>query len=81
MKSTSLIPNIQHFKEQTRFSYISAIYHRLNYQNNELAFTNQEQRYLESHPVIRFSEVNWHPLSIVKNGKFSGLMADYSRHY
>ena len=77
LKSTSLIPNIQHFKEQTRFSYISAIYHRLNYQNNELAFTNQEQRYLESHPVIRFSEVNWHPLSIVENGKFSGLMADY----
>ena len=32
---------------------------------------------MESHPVIRFSEVNWHPLSIVENGKFSGLMADY----
>lgn len=77
LKGISLIPNIQHFKDQIRFSYISAIYHRLNYQNNELAFTNQEQRYLDSHPVIRFSEVNWHPLSIVENGKFSGLMADY----
>lgn len=77
LKGTSLIPDIQHFKSQPRFSYISAIYHRLNYQNNELAYTNQEQRYLDSHPVIRFSEVDWRPLSIIENGKFTGLMADY----
>jgi len=75
--NTSLIPDLQFFSDMKRFKYISAIYRRLNHINNALNFSIQEQRYLDSHPIIKFSEVNWRPLSIVENGKFSGLMADY----
>ena len=44
---------------------------------SRLLFTEQELHYLDSHPKITFSEINWQPLSIIKQGEFSGLMNSY----
>jgi len=77
LQNSSLIPDLQFFKTMSKFNYISAIYRRLNYQDNAIIFTTQERRYLDSNPVLSFSEVTWRPLSIVEGNQFSGLMADY----
>jgi len=37
----------------------------------------EERQWIEKHPVVRFSEVNWEPMSIIKNGTMQGLMNEY----
>jgi PAS domain S-box-containing protein len=49
--------------------------------NDEIAirFTKEELEFLKKHKVIKFSEINWKPISIVEDGKFSGLYNDYMK--
>ena len=73
----SLIPSIELFENLNSFVDIKKVYQTFNYLKKELLFTKQEQKFIEKHPFIRFSEVNWQPLSIINEGKFEGLIADY----
>jgi signal transduction histidine kinase/ABC-type nitrate/sulfonate/bicarbonate transport system substrate-binding protein len=45
--------------------------------NSSLNLTAQEQKYIQLAPTIKYSEINWKPLSIIENGKMSGIMGDY----
>ncbi|MEL0168178.1 MAG: transporter substrate-binding domain-containing protein [Pseudomonadaceae bacterium] len=42
-----------------------------------LNLTWEEREWLRRHPVIRYSEVDWKPLSIIENGRMTGIMGDY----
>lgn len=42
-----------------------------------LNLTRAEKDWLRQHPVIRYSEVDWKPLSIIENGRMTGIMGDY----
>ncbi|GGC04875.1 hypothetical protein GCM10011352_33810 [Marinobacterium zhoushanense] len=42
-----------------------------------LNLTREEKEWLRSHSVIRYSEVNWKPLSIIDNGRMTGIMGEY----
>ena len=42
-----------------------------------LNLTQKEKEWIENHPVVSYSEVNWKPLSIIENGKVSGIIGDY----
>jgi len=43
----------------------------------KMLFSPNELKWIKKHPTLTFSEVNWKPLSIVENKKFSGLVSDY----
>ncbi len=42
-----------------------------------LDLTSKEKQWLKDHPVVRYSEVNWKPLSIIENNRMSGMMGDF----
>lgn len=46
-------------------------------ERKRVQFTNAEYEWLDSRPVVRYSEVNWKPLSIIDNNTMSGIMGDY----
>ncbi|NPA59361.1 MAG: transporter substrate-binding domain-containing protein, partial [Epsilonproteobacteria bacterium] len=39
--------------------------------------TQIEQTWVTKHPVLKFSEINWEPMSIIKDSKMIGIMGDY----
>lgn len=39
--------------------------------------TPEEKAFIEAHPVIRFSDTDWRPLSIYEDGRLQGLFHDY----
>lgn len=39
--------------------------------------TPQEKKWIQEHPRVRYSEVDWKPLSIIDNGKMIGIMGEY----
>ena len=45
--------------------------------DNQLNLTHQERHWIQEHPRLRFSEIEWRPLSIIENGTMHGLLADY----
>ncbi len=45
--------------------------------NISLKFTKEEQDYLNQNPIIKYSEVNWQPLSIIEDGRMKGIMGDF----
>ena len=51
------------------------IYHDDNYR--ELDLSVKEQAWIYTHPIMRYSGVNWEPLSIIENTQMNGLMGDY----
>lgn len=42
-----------------------------------LNLTRAEKEWLRTHSVIRYSEVNWKPLSIIDKGRMTGIMGEY----
>jgi len=44
---------------------------------NTLVFTQDEKEFIQKHPEITYSEVNWKPLSIIENNSMNGIMGDY----
>lgn len=46
-------------------------------QRKRVHFTNAEYAWLDRRPIVRYSEVNWKPLSIIDNNAMSGIMGDY----
>ena len=55
------------------------IYYRWLGKNIEDTFklTIDEQKWVEAHPVLKFSEINWEPMSIIKGSSMIGIMGDY----
>ncbi|WP_152183206.1 transporter substrate-binding domain-containing protein [Sulfurimonas indica] len=50
----------------------------LNKINTRLETLTQEEReWIERHPTLRYSEVNWKPLSIIENNHMGGMLGDY----
>jgi ABC-type amino acid transport substrate-binding protein/nitrogen-specific signal transduction histidine kinase len=45
--------------------------------NSVLRLSDEEKKYLETKPVITYSEVDWQPLSIIEKDSMSGIMGDY----
>jgi len=43
----------------------------------KISFSKEEKAWIQNHPVLTYSEVNWKPLSIIENGKMNGIMGDY----
>jgi len=47
-------------------------------ENKTIKLTDNEHQFIKFHPPLRFSEVPWEPLSIIKDdGRFDGMIADY----
>jgi len=44
---------------------------------NIVSFTKEEQEYLDTKPIITYSEVDWEPLSIIENNRMKGIMGDF----
>ena len=46
-------------------------------QKNSLNLTTEEKRWIQKHPVVTYSEINWKPLSIIKDNTMVGMLNDY----
>lgn len=44
-----------------------------------LTFTPEEQQWITEHPVLTYSEVDWIPMSIIKDGTMTGILGEYLR--
>ncbi len=42
-----------------------------------ISLSSTEKTWMKKHPVITYSEINWKPMSIIKNGTMVGIMRDY----
>ncbi|RXJ81597.1 transporter substrate-binding domain-containing protein [Arcobacter sp. F2176] len=40
-------------------------------------FTEEEIKYIKSNPNIKYSEINWMPLSIIENNEMQGIIGDF----
>lgn len=73
----ALIPNEQIFKKLSAYNYIQNTYERFGYLNKSIVFTKKEKKFINNHPVLTFTEIDWKPLSIVTNGSIKGVFVDY----
>ncbi|MGB1268546.1 MAG: transporter substrate-binding domain-containing protein, partial [Flavobacteriaceae bacterium] len=47
----------------------------------KIEFTYEEQQWIKDHPVVHFGfDQNWPPFEMYKNGKYTGILADYLAH-
>ena len=44
---------------------------------NPISLNTKEEKWLEKHPIVTYSEVDWEPMSIIENNTMSGIMGDY----
>ena len=45
--------------------------------SEKLQLTKKEQAWIDKHPVLRYSEINWEPMSIIEHNKMIGIMGEY----
>ena len=45
--------------------------------SSAIDLTPEEKAFIDAHPVIRFSDTDWRPLSIYEDGRLLGLFHDY----
>lgn len=50
---------------------------KLNKTSNLIALTAEEKTWIKNNPIMKYSEINWKPLSIIENNKMSGIMGDF----
>ena len=43
----------------------------------KLHFSMKEKEWIKKHPIVTYSEVNWKPLSIIRDGKMRGIFGDF----
>ena len=72
-----LIPKIKQFINLSSYLYIKNIYTINLSQNNIKRFTKKEKDFIKNHKVIKYSTLNWEPVSIIEKDKISGIMHDY----
>ena len=46
-------------------------------QKRRVSFNKEEYQWLDEKRVIKYSEINWRPLSIIENNSMNGIMGDY----
>lgn len=46
-------------------------------EKKRISFSKSEYEWLNKRPVIRYSEVNWKPLSIIEQNNMTGIIGDY----
>lgn len=47
----------------------------------KIEFSYEEQQWIKDHPVVHFGfDPNWPPFEMYKNGKYTGILADYLAH-
>ncbi len=44
---------------------------------DRIKLTKEEQNWIDKHPILKFSEINWEPMSIIKDSKMVGIMGEY----
>ena len=45
----------------------------------KVIFSKKENAWMSENPIVKFSESNWEPMSIIKNGQMKGIMYEYLR--
>lgn len=75
---TFYIPSLKTFENLQSYPYIKEVYKKFNYIDSKVRFTIEEQAFIKDNPVLKFSEINWKPLSIIEeDNSYNGLMKDY----
>jgi polar amino acid transport system substrate-binding protein/two-component system sensor histidine kinase EvgS len=49
----------------------------INDTSEKLQLTKKEQEWIDKHPVLKYSEINWEPMSIIEHNKMIGIMGEY----
>ncbi len=44
---------------------------------SKVYLNKKEKSWIKKHPIVTYSEVNWKPLSIIKDGKMGGIFGDF----
>ncbi|WP_424688667.1 transporter substrate-binding domain-containing protein [Halarcobacter ebronensis] len=45
--------------------------------DSQIDFTPEEVAFIRANPIVKYSEVNWKPLSIIEDNKMKGIMGEY----
>ncbi|MDP2559668.1 transporter substrate-binding domain-containing protein [Psychrobium sp. 1_MG-2023] len=72
-----LIPPLNHFSSLEAFHHIKQVYEKFNFLSSEALFTEEERNYIANHPVVKYSDITWAPITIANREGLSGLSADY----
>jgi len=73
----NLIPEISFYQQLPQYRHIWSLYGRFDYLEKKIYFTEQEKSYLLARPTLKFSEIDWQPLSIIDNNQMTGFIADH----
>lgn len=52
-------------------------YKKADNSHKTIILSKAEKQWLQTHPVVTYSEVNWQPMSIIENGEMQGIMRSY----
>lgn len=63
--------------EPEEFSYLAKKWINNNRFDNQIDFTAEEVAFIRDNPIVKYSEVNWKPLSIIEDNKMKGIMGEY----
>ena len=79
--NTSLISIINRGLDSITKEERNTIYNRWVTDNktasDTISFTPEEKIWMKEHPTLSYSEINWEPMSIIKNGTMLGVMNEY----
>ncbi len=64
-------------KEQKQAIYRKWVTSETKDSANSIGLTQEEKDWIRKHPVVSYSEVDWAPMSIIKNGTMIGVMNEY----
>ncbi|WP_417325808.1 transporter substrate-binding domain-containing protein [Halarcobacter sp.] len=45
--------------------------------DSQIDFTAEEVAFIRANPIVKYSEVNWKPLSIIEDNRMKGIMGEY----
>ncbi|MGA1933676.1 transporter substrate-binding domain-containing protein [Arcobacter sp. YIC-464] len=76
-KKDEFIPKISLFENLKTIEYIKSIYKKYNYLDKGLNLTKEEKDFIKEKKTIYFSEIDWRPITLIEDNKFSGLTKDY----
>ncbi len=63
--------------EPEEFSYLAKKWINNNRFDSQIDFTEEEVAFIRANPIVKYSEVNWKPLSIIEDNKMKGIMGEY----
>lgn len=63
--------------EPEEFSYLAKKWINNNRFDSQIDFTEEEVAFIRANPIVKYSEVNWKPLSIIEDNRMKGIMGEY----